>query len=117
MHSIDLFGIEGARRINRIVEWFRNHPVRYVSGQKVHVIEDYETSKRLQGRSVKMLTLPKSNVIKMILENGDWFVLRPSGTEPKLKIYIGVLGSTKEEANHRLQVLSKAVLSLVEPIA
>ncbi len=117
LHSIDLYGIEGAKRINRIVEWFRNHPIRTICGQKVHVIEDYETGKRLQGRSVKMLTLPKSNVIKMILENGDWFVLRPSGTEPKLKIYVGVVGDSKDEATDRLASLSKAILSLVEPIA
>jgi phosphoglucomutase len=117
LHSIDLFGIEGAKRINRIVEWFRNHPVRSIAGNKVDIIEDYETGKRLQNRSIKMLTLPRSNVIKTILENGDWFVLRPSGTEPKLKVYVGVTGQTLEEAQERLQSLSKAILAIVEPIA
>jgi phosphoglucomutase len=117
LHSIDLFGIEGAKRINRIVEWFRNHPVRSIAGNKVDIIEDYETGKRLQNRSIKMLTLPRSNVIKTILENGDWFVLRPSGTEPKLKVYVGVTGQTLEEAQERLQSLSKAILAMVEPIA
>ncbi|MDZ4197193.1 MAG: phospho-sugar mutase [Candidatus Izemoplasmatales bacterium] len=117
LHSIDLFGIEGAKRINRIVEWFRNHPVRSIAGNKVDIIEDYETGKRLQNRSIKMLTLPRSNVIKTILENGDWFVLRPSGTEPKLKLYVGVTGQTLEEAQERLHSLSKAILAMVEPIA
>lgn len=117
LHSIDLFGIEGAKRINRIVEWFRNHPVRFIAGNKVDIIEDYETGKRLQNRSIKMLTLPRSNVIKTILENGDWFVLRPSGTEPKLKLYVGVTGQTLEEAQERLHSLSKAILAMVEPIA
>jgi phosphoglucomutase len=117
LHNIDLFGIEGAKRINRIVDWFRNNPVRSIAGQKVAVIEDYETGKRREGRSVKMLLLPKSNVIKTILDNGDWFVLRPSGTEPKLKIYVGVTGSSEEDATRRIQALSKAILSLVEPIA
>jgi phosphoglucomutase len=117
LHNIDLFGIEGAKRINRIVDWFRNNPVRSIAGQKVAVIEDYETGKRREGRSIKMLLLPKSNVIKTILENGDWFVLRPSGTEPKLKIYVGVTGSSEADATRRIQALSKAILTLVEPIA
>ena len=117
LHSIDLFGLEGAKRINRIVEWFRNHPIRTIAGYKVDIIEDYETGKRLQNRSIKMLTLPRSNVIKTILENGDWFVLRPSGTEPKLKVYVGVTGQTLEDAEERLLSLSKAILAMVEPIA
>lgn len=117
LHNIDLFGIEGAKRIHRIVEWFRNNPVRQIAGRRVAVMEDYESGRRLEGRSVKMLTLPKSNVIKTILDNGDWFVLRPSGTEPKLKIYVGTTGDTLEEAGLRLSALSKAILALVEPIA
>jgi phosphoglucomutase len=117
LHNIDLFGIEGAKRIHRIVEWFRNNPIRQIAGKRVAVLEDYETGRRLEGRSVKMLTLPKSNVIKMMLDNGDWFVLRPSGTEPKLKIYVGTTGASLEEAKLRLDSLSKAILALVEPIA
>jgi phosphoglucomutase len=117
LHNIDLFGIEGAKRIHRIVEWFRNNPVRQIAGKRVAVLEDYESGRRLEGRSVKMLTLPKSNVIKAILDNGDWFVLRPSGTEPKLKIYVGTTGASLEEAGQRLSALSKAILALVEPIA
>lgn len=117
LHNIDLFGIEGAKRIHRIVEWFRNNPIRQIAGKRVAVLEDYETGRRLEGRSVKMLTLPKSNVIKMMLDNGDWFVLRPSGTEPKLKIYVGTTGASLEEAQLRLDSLSKAILALVEPIA
>jgi phosphoglucomutase len=117
LHNIDLFGIEGAKRIHRIVEWFRNNPIRQIAGKRVAVLEDYETGRRMEGRSVKMLTLPKSNVIKMMLDNGDWFVLRPSGTEPKLKIYVGTTGASLEEAQLRLDSLSKAILALVEPIA
>lgn len=117
LHNIDLFGIEGAKRIFRIVDWFRNNPIRTIASKRVAVLEDYETGRRIEGRSVKMLTLPKSNVIKMILDNGDWFVLRPSGTEPKLKIYVGTTGASIEEAKMRLDGLSKAILSLVEPIA
>ncbi|MCK7487443.1 MAG: hypothetical protein MZU97_19470 [Bacillus subtilis] len=56
LHNIDLFGIEGAKRINRIVDWFRNNPVRSIAGKTVAVLEDYETGRRLEGRSVKMLT-------------------------------------------------------------
>ena len=63
------------------------------------------------------ILLPKSNVIKYYLNDNMWFVLRPSGTEPKLKVYYGVVGKTAQAAEEKLQALTKEVLQIVQSIA
>ncbi len=94
LKSITLAGKEGLEKIGWIMECFRGNPPAVIGDSKVIVVEDYA---RQQNR-----TLPKANVLKFILEDDGWVCLRPSGTEPKLKIYAGVKGNTLQESRERL---------------
>ena len=116
LHNIDLFGIEGAKRIQAIVERFRVNPLTMLNHQKVMVFEDYLYSYRIEMGYKTVLSFDKTNAVKYVLENGSWFVLRPSGTEPKLKIYIGVTGKTVEKAKEELDSIGQAILALVDQI-
>jgi len=62
------------------------------------------------------INLPKSNVLKFILNDGSWFVVRPSGTEPKMKIYIATLGSSIEHTEENLKVIEKGVLEYINKL-
>jgi len=116
LHNIDLFGIEGAKRISRIVESFRIQPLTELIGQKVVIYEDYLTSVRIEGSQKSKLKYDSTNAVKFVLKDGSWFVLRPSGTEPKLKIYIGVQGASVEAARDELDQIGKAILKIVDRI-
>ena len=116
LHNIDLFGMEGSKRIQAIVERFRVNPLTSINHQKVTVFEDYLYSYRIEMGFKTVLPFDKTNAVKYILENGSWFVLRPSGTEPKLKIYIGVTGKTVETAKKELDSIGQAILSIVNQV-
>ena len=83
MISLTLSGIAGLEKIKDIMEYYRVNGIEEVAGINVIEVKDY--SKGIEG-------LPKSNVLKFILEDGSWIASRPSGTEPKLKFYLGVYG-------------------------
>ena len=83
--------------MQNIMKTFRND-IKSVGKHQVNEIKDY--SKGIEG-------LPKSDVIKMYLDNGASIVIRPSGTEPKLKIYISIKGNNKEDNDHSYQYLIK----------
>jgi phosphoglucomutase len=117
LQNIDLYGIEGAKRIDRIVESFRQNPLVALAGYSVKTIEDYRTGLRTENGGTTPLRLPVSNVIKYIFDNDSWIVLRPSGTEPKLKIYIGVVDSSMDRATLQNRALTEAVLKIVKQIA
>ncbi|KRL84989.1 phosphoglucomutase [Ligilactobacillus equi DSM 15833 = JCM 10991] len=94
-HTFD--GISGADQIKALMTKFRNEAPDSFGGQKVAVLEDFELSTKTfaDGHSEEM-TLPKSNVLKYILEDGSWIAVRPSGTEPKIKFYIGTQADSQE---------------------
>ncbi|HAG43080.1 MAG TPA: phosphoglucomutase, partial [Clostridium sp.] len=83
--SLEFNGIEGVNKINNIMNSFRED-IFYIGKQSVKEVEDYKLgfSKNLDNNSIKNITLPKSNVIKFILDDNSWIVIRPSGTEPKI---------------------------------
>jgi phosphoglucomutase len=116
LQNIELSGIEGAKRIDRIVQYFRENPLASLANQTVKVLEDYETLIRTEDLLRTPLTLPRSNVLRFIFANGSWIVLRPSGTEPKLKIYIGVNDNTLDKAKSQNQTLADAILKIVKTI-
>lgn len=116
LHNIDLFGIEGANRIQRIVERFRINPLTTLNQVPVQIFEDYLYSYRIESKFKTILNFDKTNAVKYVLENGSWFVLRPSGTEPKLKIYIGVTGVSVALAKSEIDSISQALLQMVEEI-
>lgn len=80
-------GSEGSKTISKIMEVFRREKIETFDGQKVTALNDYQEQVRHEGAEKKKLTLPKSNVLAYELQGGDRITIRPSGTEPKIKIY------------------------------
>ena len=97
------------------MDYFRKTKIDRVNNKEVVIKEDYLESKRF-SKEVEIINLPKSNVIKFILSDGSWFVLRPSGTEPKLKIYIGVVGSAIDVADLTIKDIKDEVLKIIDNI-
>lgn len=115
--NISLQGLEGAKKIQRIMDFFRTTEIA-LKGFKILAKDDVKLGIKhdyVTDKSSK-INLPSSNVIKYYLNDNMWFVLRPSGTEPKLKVYYGVKGTSLEDAQNRLDELSKEVLSIVNII-
>lgn len=105
LESRTLKGIDGVRQIGAIMEDWRGNPPADVAGVKVERMLDY--SRGLDG-------LPRENVLKFILADGSWFCLRPSGTEPKIKVYFAVRGDSQEEAARAIVKLTGEVMARVD---
>ena len=116
VHNISLVGAEGSAKINQIMTHFQQNPLASLAGKEIVTIEDYQDSIKIERGVKKALTLPKSFVLKYIFEDGGWFVLRPSGTEPKLKIYVAIKGNTLEEANELIKNVKAEVLAIIDQI-
>ncbi len=105
LKSIKLEGKDGLDKIDSIMEYFRTTTIDDIGGRKVLYIEDYKSQWRIYmdgSNNVENIELPKANVVKFILENEGWVCLRPSGTEPKLKLHGGVKGSNLKESKEEL---------------
>ena len=98
--SIEFFGMEGAKEMDDLMTKLQTNPPKEIASRKVIRIEDYEAGIAKEGDNIIELTLPKSKVIKLFLDDKSTVAIRPSGTEPKCKFYIDALGNTKEEANN-----------------
>ncbi|WP_077617075.1 phospho-sugar mutase [Bacillus sinesaloumensis] len=118
LESLTLKGKEGAEQINNLLASFRSEPLTVVAGRKINLIEDYKESIRthIEEGKKEEITLPKSNVLKYFLEDGSWFCLRPSGTEPKVKFYFGVKGNSLEDSQNVLNSISSDVMEQVHSI-
>lgn len=103
--SRTLKGKDGLAQIGALMEGFRSNSPQQAGGVRVTDVLDYSLG--LDG-------LPKENVLKFLLEDGSWFCLRPSGTEPKIKFYFGVCGTSGEDAKARLGKMQEAVLARVD---
>lgn len=115
LESITLTGKGGQEQIAGIMKEFRSNPPSSIAGIAVTTVEDYKagTMRFMDGR-LENLTLPKADVVKFILEDGSWICIRPSGTEPKCKIYFGVKKDSAEKAEMALEVLLKDVMERVQ---
>ena len=113
--SFELKGKEGAEKIAKCIDSLRNEELKEVNGVKVNVKYDYKlsTEENLLTGDKKEINLPKSNVLKFVLENGSWFVVRPSGTEPKMKAYVAVQGNDSKDADNQLESFKSEVIKLV----
>ncbi len=100
-------GKDGITEMVQLVERLRQKEISQLANASVLYKEDYElgTKKDLQTKKIIELTLPQSNVIKLILADGSWVCVRPSGTEPKFKIYYSVNAISKQSAKEKLQAL------------
>ncbi len=116
VHNIALAGIEGSKQIEKIMRTFQNMQLKEIAGSHIQIFEDYDKLEKFENGKVSKLTLPQSFVLKYIFDDGGWFVLRPSGTEPKLKIYIAIKGSSYEQAQELINNLKKAILAIIENI-
>ncbi|WP_010648094.1 phospho-sugar mutase [Oceanobacillus massiliensis] len=114
LESLTLKGKDGVEQINAILAAFRENPPVEMIGKAVLAIEDYQASKRMAGNREEQIHLPKSNVLKYKLEDGAWFCLRPSGTEPKIKFYFGVKEESLEASEKVVQELQNAVMDRVK---
>ncbi|SNS49716.1 phosphoglucomutase [Anaerovirgula multivorans] len=99
LKSITLAGKEGMEKIKKTMDTFRENPPTEIGGYQVKIVEDY----------LKQDKLPKENVLKFLLEKNTWVALRPSGTEPKLKIYCGVVENSLEECRSKVDSLIHAI--------
>ena len=109
--SVTLKGQEGAEKIKLMMENMRNNPPTELAGLKVISVGDYSKQlihNNLNGENTST-NLPKSNVLYYELENDSWCCVRPSGTEPKIKFYLGVKGINSNDAEIKLDELSKEV--------
>lgn len=113
--SIELAGKEGQEKIAKCIDSLRNNPVKEVLGVKVKTSFDYKLSKEIDNNTMEEseINLPKSNVLKYILEDNSWFVIRPSGTEPKMKIYLAIEAKGLKESNEKIEKFEKSVMDIV----
>ena len=114
-HSISLKGIEGSKKIQEIMSFFRENPPR-LDDKHLLGYDDVQKSIRVEDGIKSHLDLPKSNVLKYIFEDDTWIVFRPSGTEPKIKIYYGTKQKTLEEAKAYLQTIDKQIMKIIDEI-
>ncbi len=113
--SIELKGIEGLAKIQEILETLRNNTPETIGSYKVISARDYklDTIKDMATGEVKPTGLPASNVLYYDLNDGAWLCVRPSGTEPKVKFYYGIKGTSLEDADAKSAALGEEVLAMI----
>lgn len=116
--NITLPGLKGQAQLAKIIAYFRDNPPTEIAGNKITVRKDYLTAEEYHcfSQKKKPITLPRSNVLQYFFTNGSWCCIRPSGTEPKLKIYFGVKGQSQLDATQQLEKLKKDTLNIIETI-
>lgn len=115
IQSITLKGIEGLQKIQEILETLRKNPPMEVGGYRVLKARDYQADiiKDISTGEVEPTGLPSSNVLYYDLTDDAWLCVRPSGTEPKVKFYYGIKGTSLEDADEKSRVLGEEVLSMI----
>lgn len=114
--SITLKGIEGLAKIQEILETLRNDPPVQIGDYKVLSARDYkkDTIKNMETGAVSPTGLPNSNVLYYDLNDDAWLCVRPSGTEPKVKFYYGVKGTSLKDADDKSAALGEKVLAMIQ---
>ena len=107
VNSYTLEGKAGMERIAETMATLRRVPITAVEDVSVTAYEDYLSGTRFlaRGGGTEPLTLPRSDLVRLLLSDGSWIVVRPSGTEPKLKLYIGGRGETEAAVDAHLAAL------------
>lgn len=115
VQNITMAGKEGLENMNRLMASLRAEPLKQAGPFVIESVTDLQTGQqtRCSDGAVEPVDLPASNVLKYALPGGDWFAVRPSGTEPKIKIYYGVKAESAEAAEARLSELMNTVGSIV----
>lgn len=106
--SVTVQGLEGPAKIKALLDGLRKEVPSNFGGIKVALAQDFSVNQQVDAQGVvSEIGLPTSNVLKYILEDGSWIAVRPSGTEPKIKFYMGVKATTQEEAEEKLAKFQK----------
>lgn len=106
--SVTVAGLEGPAKIKALLDGLRAESPKVLGGIAVSVAQDFSVNEQVDHEGVvSSIGLPTSNVLKYLLEDGSWVAVRPSGTEPKIKFYMGVKAATKAEAEEKLTALQK----------
>ena len=113
--SVTLSGVDGAEQIKAIMAKFRNNAPKEWNATAITVVEDFkaQTATAADG-TVTNLTTPPSDVLKYTLADGSWIAVRPSGTEPKIKFYIAVVGETNEESHTKIANIEAEINAFVK---
>ncbi|MDR2898702.1 MAG: phospho-sugar mutase [Clostridiales bacterium] len=117
-HSIAFKGIEGAEHMKKIMEVLKANPPLMIGGKRVVKLSDYNASVDTDMETGKTaeITLPKSNVLYYTTEDSSWICVRPSGTEPKIKIYFGVKGENEVKASEKLENVVNDTMNIINGI-
>ena len=118
IQSITLKGIEGLAKIQEILETLRKNPPAEIAGYKVLKARDYkaDTIQDMQTGEVSSTGLPTSNVLYYDLSDDAWLCVRPSGTEPKVKFYYGIKGTSLSDADEKSAAMGREVLAMIDKI-
>ena len=118
LQSLTLTGKDGTAKINYAMKILRENKQEYIEGLGISEKRDYFSGIRFETGSQKVseLTLPKSDVLYFELREDSWCCIRPSGTEPKLKIYCGADGVSKEQAENKLRILQEKFMAFINRI-
>ena len=113
--SVTLSGVDGAEQIKAIMAKFRNNAPKEWNQTAITVVEDFkaQTATATDG-TVTNLTTPPSDVLKYTLANGSWIAVRPSGTEPKIKFYIAVVGDSNEDAQAKIAAIEAEINAFIK---
>ena len=116
IQSVTMKGIEGLQKIQEIMNSLRQNPPAEFAGHKVTAVRDYKADMitDVATGAVKPTGLPNSNVLYYELTDDAWVCVRPSGTEPKVKFYYGVKGTSLADADEKSDIMGKAVLDMVD---
>lgn len=116
--SLVLEGIEGQKRIGRMMKEYREIYLTQIGDMKLAEITDYSISETLHVASKEKspVDVDKQNAIKFTMADSSWYALRPSGTEPKIKIYMNTVGQTREEAQDKLAAMKAEVIAKLQTI-
>lgn len=114
--SLELTGREGQEKIEKGIQHLRHSMSDNIAGVKIIKKMDYKTGieKDVVNITEKRIDLPKSNVLKFVFEDDSWFVVRPSGTEPKMKVYLSVAGNGLNDAASRMDEFKKNVMTVID---
>ncbi|RAM12490.1 phospho-sugar mutase, partial [Listeria ivanovii] len=114
--SLTLSGKDGSERIKDITSGFREQFPTSMGGFKIERVEDYLRSETtwIASGEIEVIKLPTADVVKCYFEDGSWFCLRPSGTEPKIKFYFSIRGANKEESTNKLEKIKTDLLAYIE---
>lgn len=116
--SLSFTGVTGLNKMKSIMEYFRENKLETLAGKKIPYIYDYKLgiALNLNNGKTEKLSYPKSDVLKFSFEDGSWLVLRPSGTEPKLKVYFSIKGENKADSMKLLEKAKKDIINIIDRI-